>query len=98
MPAAWEKGKDGAAPKLKGATCFSFDEMKLMTNNFGEANILGEGGYGQVISIIWLITGFFFFPCDSRLISTGALWNLLLKENSVSDHMHPVFLQFSHVS
>jgi len=83
VSAAWEKGKDGAAPKLKGATWFSFDEMKLMTNNFSEANTLGEGGYGKVISFnIWFISFFsncgnsmvvlylifFFFPCE-KLIS-----------------------------
>lgn len=45
----WEQNKNsGAAPQLKGARWFSFDEMRKYTNNFAEANTIGSGGYGQV--------------------------------------------------
>jgi len=57
--AAWQNAQDGAAPKLKGANWFSFDDIKRMTNNFSEANTIGEGGYGKVIisiiNIIYLV-------------------------------------------
>lgn len=46
--ADWEKAQDGDAPKLKGARWFTFDDIKMMTNNFNEDNVLGEGGYGKV--------------------------------------------------
>eukprot|EP00258_Populus_trichocarpa_P039785 XP_024455804.1 probable leucine-rich repeat receptor-like protein kinase At5g49770 isoform X3 [Populus trichocarpa] len=35
-------------PQLKGARCFSFDEITKSTNNFSEANHIGSGGYGMV--------------------------------------------------
>lgn len=35
-------------PQLKGARCFSFDEITKSTNNFLEANHIGSGGYGMV--------------------------------------------------
>ncbi|XP_073264975.1 leucine-rich repeat receptor protein kinase HPCA1 isoform X1 [Populus alba] len=35
-------------PQLKGARCFSFDEIMKSTNNFSEANHIGSGGYGMV--------------------------------------------------
>lgn len=45
----WEQNNNsGAAPQLKGARWFSFDEMRKYTNNFAEANTIGSGGYGQV--------------------------------------------------
>ncbi|KAB5574526.1 hypothetical protein DKX38_001720 [Salix brachista] len=34
-------------PRLKGASCFSFDEITKCTNNFSEANHIGTGGYGM---------------------------------------------------
>lgn len=47
--ASWEANEDtGGAPKLKGAKCFSFDELKKYTNNFPEINEIGSGGYGKV--------------------------------------------------
>ncbi|XP_038980381.1 probable leucine-rich repeat receptor-like protein kinase At5g49770 isoform X2 [Phoenix dactylifera] len=39
---------DGGAPQLKGAKCFSFDELRKYTNNFLEINAIGSGGYGKV--------------------------------------------------
>ncbi|EHA8587935.1 putative leucine-rich repeat receptor-like protein kinase [Cocos nucifera] len=39
---------DGGAPQLKGAKCFSFDELRRYTNNFPEINMIGSGGYGKV--------------------------------------------------
>ncbi|XXG42028.1 hypothetical protein AAC387_Pa01g2381 [Persea americana] len=38
----------GGAPQLKGARCFSYDELKSSTNNFLESNEIGSGGYGKV--------------------------------------------------
>jgi hypothetical protein len=35
-------------PQLRGARMFSFDELKKITNNFSEANDIGNGGYGKV--------------------------------------------------
>ncbi|BFG36680.1 hypothetical protein CerSpe_229550 [Prunus speciosa] len=48
--ASWaSSGKDsGGAPQLKGARCFSFDELKKCTNNFSDSNEIGSGGYGKV--------------------------------------------------
>ncbi|KAG0462393.1 hypothetical protein HPP92_020869 [Vanilla planifolia] len=34
--------------QLKGARCFSYDELRKITNNFSEANAVGSGGYGKV--------------------------------------------------
>ncbi|KAB5574522.1 hypothetical protein DKX38_001716 [Salix brachista] len=36
-----------SVPRLKGARCFSFDEITKCTNNFSEANHIGTGGYGM---------------------------------------------------
>ncbi|GKV03114.1 hypothetical protein SLEP1_g15477 [Rubroshorea leprosula] len=38
----------GSIPQLRGAKCFSFEELKKYTNNFSEANNIGYGGYGKV--------------------------------------------------
>ncbi|KAH9332016.1 hypothetical protein KI387_004124, partial [Taxus chinensis] len=38
----------GDAPKLKGARWFSFEELRLATNNFSTQNVIGSGGYGKV--------------------------------------------------
>ncbi|KAL5991441.1 hypothetical protein ACLOJK_012350 [Asimina triloba] len=48
--ASWApSGKDsGAAPQLKGARWFSYQELKKSTNNFSEMNEIGSGGYGKV--------------------------------------------------
>ncbi|RWR90748.1 Protein kinase domain-containing protein [Cinnamomum micranthum f. kanehirae] len=48
--ASWgSRTKDsGGAPQLKGARCFSYDELKSSTNNFSESNEIGSGGYGKV--------------------------------------------------
>ncbi|RWR90747.1 putative leucine-rich repeat receptor-like protein kinase [Cinnamomum micranthum f. kanehirae] len=48
--ASWgSRTKDsGGAPQLKGARCFSYDELKSSTNNFSESNEIGSGGYGMV--------------------------------------------------
>ncbi|GLU06078.1 hypothetical protein SLE2022_231410 [Rubroshorea leprosula] len=37
-----------STPQLKGAGCFSFEELKKYTNNFSEANDIGSGGDGKV--------------------------------------------------
>lgn len=47
----WDNMKGGAVPRLKGANYFSFDDMKRLTNNFSEDNLLGEGGYGKVCHV-----------------------------------------------
>ncbi|GKV31597.1 hypothetical protein SLEP1_g40274 [Rubroshorea leprosula] len=47
--AHWDvKKSNGSIPQLKGARCFSFEELKKYTNNFSEANDIGSGGYGKV--------------------------------------------------
>ncbi|KAK6263920.1 hypothetical protein SCA6_019354 [Theobroma cacao] len=47
--AHWDSKKSsGSIPQLKGARCFSFEELKKYTNNFSEANDIGSGGYGKV--------------------------------------------------
>jgi hypothetical protein len=44
--------ESGEAPKLNGAKAFTYDELKLYTNNFKEINIIGFGGYGKVNLIL----------------------------------------------
>ncbi|KAF5946817.1 hypothetical protein HYC85_017045, partial [Camellia sinensis] len=47
--ASWDSNKsNGGVPQLKGARCFSFEELKKYTNTFSEANCIGSGGYGKV--------------------------------------------------
>ncbi|XVE89309.1 hypothetical protein DITRI_Ditri19aG0192100 [Diplodiscus trichospermus] len=47
--AHWDSKKSsGGIPQLKGARCFSFEELKKCTNNFSQANDIGSGGYGKV--------------------------------------------------
>ncbi|MED6145711.1 hypothetical protein PIB30_027958 [Stylosanthes scabra] len=47
--ANWEQNPNsGAAPQLKGARWFSFEELRKYTNNFSENNTIGSGGYGKV--------------------------------------------------
>ncbi|KAF5946789.1 hypothetical protein HYC85_017017, partial [Camellia sinensis] len=47
--ASWHRNEsNGGAPQLKGARCFSFEELKKYTNTFSDANCIGAGGYGKV--------------------------------------------------
>ncbi|KAG5525679.1 hypothetical protein RHGRI_032094 [Rhododendron griersonianum] len=47
--ASWDPNTtSGGVPMLKGARCFSYDELKRYTNNFAGANCIGAGGYGKV--------------------------------------------------
>jgi hypothetical protein len=47
--AHWESNNGvGGVPQLKGARCFSFEELKKYTNNFSETNDIGSGEYGKV--------------------------------------------------
>ncbi|KAJ9162731.1 hypothetical protein P3X46_022487 [Hevea brasiliensis] len=48
--AHWDSTQSSGAgvPQLKGARCFSFEELKKYTSNFSEANNIGSGGYGKV--------------------------------------------------
>ncbi|KAK9022885.1 hypothetical protein V6N11_003123 [Hibiscus sabdariffa] len=47
--AHWDSKKSsGSIPQLKGARCFSFEELKKYTHNFSDANDIGSGGYGKV--------------------------------------------------
>ncbi|MCI26689.1 putative leucine-rich repeat receptor-like protein kinase, partial [Trifolium medium] len=51
----WEQNKNsGAAPQLKGARWFSFDDTRKYTNNFAESNTIGSGGYQQKLMCLWL--------------------------------------------
>lgn len=47
---AWAKAEDGNAPQLKGARWFTFNDMRRMTNDFDDDNMLGAGGY---IRVLW---------------------------------------------
>ncbi|EOY26367.1 Leucine-rich repeat protein kinase family protein isoform 3 [Theobroma cacao] len=56
--AHWDpKKSSGSIPQLKGARCFSFEELKKYANNFSEANDIGSGGYGKVVYRGTLPTG-----------------------------------------
>ncbi|KAK6119098.1 hypothetical protein DH2020_047141 [Rehmannia glutinosa] len=47
--ASWDPNTNsGGVPQLKGAKCFSFEELKRCTSNFAETNEIGTGGYGKV--------------------------------------------------
>ncbi|RLN28688.1 putative leucine-rich repeat receptor-like protein kinase [Panicum miliaceum] len=47
---SWDMKSTSAStvPQLRGARTFSFDELRKITNNFSEANDIGNGGYGKV--------------------------------------------------
>ncbi|THU46199.1 hypothetical protein C4D60_Mb09t02430 [Musa balbisiana] len=48
---SWDftKGSSSSSiPQIKGARHFSFNDVKKCTNNFSEANEIGDGGYGKV--------------------------------------------------
>ncbi|XP_062204799.1 leucine-rich repeat receptor protein kinase HPCA1-like [Phragmites australis] len=47
---SWDMKSTSAStiPQLRGARTFTFDELKRITNNFSEANDIGNGGYGKV--------------------------------------------------
>ena len=48
----WGKGKgenELEAPQIQTARFFSYQEIKKITNNFSEENVLGVGGYGKVL-------------------------------------------------
>ena len=42
------KSTSTSIPQLCGARMFTFEELKKITNNFSEANDIGNGGYGKV--------------------------------------------------
>ncbi|KAK4845955.1 hypothetical protein QYF36_011137 [Acer negundo] len=47
--AHWDRNKSsGSIPQLKGARCFSFEELNKYTNHFSDTNNVGSGGYGKV--------------------------------------------------
>lgn len=46
--AARAKAKDGNPPKGYAARSFTFKDLALATQNFREANLIGEGGFGSV--------------------------------------------------
>jgi len=47
---SWDMKSTSAStvPQLRGARTFSFEELRKITNNFSEANDIGNGGYGKV--------------------------------------------------
>lgn len=68
--ASWDPYKSsGSIPQLKGARCFSFEELKKCTNNFSEVNDIGSGGYGKVnfYPLLTALEGFMF----GLICSTG---------------------------
>uniref|UniRef100_N1QWM1 non-specific serine/threonine protein kinase n=1 Tax=Aegilops tauschii TaxID=37682 RepID=N1QWM1_AEGTA len=44
------KSTSTSVPQLRGARTFTFAELKKITNNFSEANDIGNGGFGKVRS------------------------------------------------
>ncbi|KAK1567558.1 hypothetical protein Q3G72_013507 [Acer saccharum] len=47
--AHWDRNKSsGSIPQLKGARCFSIEELNKYTNHFSDTNEVGSGGYGKV--------------------------------------------------
>ncbi|KAL3620748.1 hypothetical protein CASFOL_035660 [Castilleja foliolosa] len=47
--ASWDPNTNSCGvPQLKGAKCFSFEELQKSTNNFSHTNAIGTGGYGKV--------------------------------------------------
>ncbi|KAG2615327.1 hypothetical protein PVAP13_3NG063600 [Panicum virgatum] len=56
---SWDMKSTSAstAPQLRGARTFSFDELRKITNNFSEANDIGNGGYGKVVDPIQVYRG-----------------------------------------
>ncbi|CAM0952750.1 unnamed protein product [Alopecurus aequalis] len=42
------KSTSTSVPQLRGARIFTFAELRKMTNNFSEANNMGNGGFGKV--------------------------------------------------
>ncbi|KAM0900335.1 hypothetical protein ACQ4PT_020705 [Festuca glaucescens] len=42
------KSTSTSVPQLRGARIFTFAELKKITNNFSEANDIGNGGFGKV--------------------------------------------------
>ncbi|XP_026663823.2 probable leucine-rich repeat receptor-like protein kinase At5g49770 [Phoenix dactylifera] len=47
--ASWGRTKSSSSvPLLKGARSFTFEELRKCTNNFSEANDIGNGSYGKV--------------------------------------------------
>ncbi|CAB4308378.1 unnamed protein product [Prunus armeniaca] len=48
IPLSGISNSSASAPRLKGATLFSFEELQKYTNGFSEANDVGAGGYGKV--------------------------------------------------
>ncbi|KAL7614328.1 hypothetical protein Lser_V15G06980 [Lactuca serriola] len=43
-----KKAKEIEQEDLKGAVHYNYKDLQLATNNFGEENILGKGGFGEV--------------------------------------------------
>ncbi|KAK1370525.1 putative leucine-rich repeat receptor-like protein kinase [Heracleum sosnowskyi] len=47
--ASWDANtSSNGGPQLKGARCFSYEDLRKCTNNFSEVNAIGSGGYGKV--------------------------------------------------
>ncbi|CAB4277950.1 unnamed protein product [Prunus armeniaca] len=51
IPLSGISNSSASAPRLKGATLFSFEELQKYTNGFSEANDVGAGGYGKLVAL-----------------------------------------------
>ncbi|KAK1356988.1 hypothetical protein POM88_050244 [Heracleum sosnowskyi] len=55
--ASWDANtSSNGGPQLKGARCFSYEDLRKCTNNFSEVNAIGSGGYGKIFCIMLAYT------------------------------------------
>lgn len=62
----WKAG-GGSATKFR---LFSYDDLKVASDGFSSKNKVGEGGFGSVYKVIFLLHIYLYFlNCDNDLIS-----------------------------
>ncbi|KAK9062114.1 hypothetical protein SSX86_019299 [Deinandra increscens subsp. villosa] len=47
----WSKSK-AVEKEFKGVRCYSYEDLKLATNNFSEEYLIGKGGFGEVFKAV----------------------------------------------